>query len=67
MDPYLDEGMGEVVVGKPFCEVSCVETKRFDGMITIHGEDECVTYQMDLAAKKLTMLVKYLQSGILAH
>ncbi|GJV95083.1 hypothetical protein Tco_1546660 [Tanacetum coccineum] len=67
MDPYLDEGMGEVVVGKPFCEVSCVETKRFDGMITIYDEDECVTYQMDLAAKKSTTLVKYLQSGILAH
>ncbi|GKE92224.1 hypothetical protein Tco_1573319 [Tanacetum coccineum] len=46
MDPYVDEGMGEVVVGKPFCEVLCVETKRFDGMITIHGKDECVTYQM---------------------
>ncbi|GJW52576.1 putative reverse transcriptase domain-containing protein [Tanacetum coccineum] len=46
MDPYLDEGMGEVVVGKPFCEVSCVETKRFDGMITIHDENECVTYQI---------------------
>ncbi|GJS36797.1 hypothetical protein Tco_0535179 [Tanacetum coccineum] len=27
MDPYVDEGMGEVVVEKPFCEVSCVETK----------------------------------------
>ncbi|GJU83136.1 hypothetical protein Tco_1285501 [Tanacetum coccineum] len=46
MDPYLDEGTGEVVAGKPFCEVSCVETKRFDGMITIHGEDESVTCQM---------------------
>ncbi|GJX23613.1 putative ribonuclease H-like domain-containing protein [Tanacetum coccineum] len=46
MDPYVDEGMGEVVVGKPFCEISCVETKRFDGIITIHGEDESVTYQM---------------------
>ncbi|GJX16989.1 putative reverse transcriptase domain-containing protein [Tanacetum coccineum] len=46
MDPYVDEGMGEVVVGKPFCEVSCVKTKRFDGIITIHGEDESVTYQM---------------------
>ncbi|GKD22624.1 hypothetical protein Tco_1224327, partial [Tanacetum coccineum] len=46
MDPYLDEGMGEVVVGEPFCEVSCVETRRFDGIITIHGEDESVTYQM---------------------
>ncbi|GJZ49426.1 ribonuclease H-like domain, reverse transcriptase, RNA-dependent DNA polymerase, partial [Tanacetum coccineum] len=24
MDPYLDEGIGEVVVGEPFCEVSCM-------------------------------------------
>ncbi|GJQ89916.1 putative reverse transcriptase domain-containing protein [Tanacetum coccineum] len=46
MDPYLDEGMREVVVGEPFCKVSCVETKRFDGMITIHGKGESVTYQM---------------------
>ncbi|GJV28207.1 putative reverse transcriptase domain-containing protein [Tanacetum coccineum] len=46
MDPYLDEGMGEVVVGEPFCKVSCVETKRFDGIITIHNNKESVTYQM---------------------
>ncbi|GJS82228.1 NUDIX hydrolase 6-like protein [Tanacetum coccineum] len=46
IDPYVDEGMGEVVVGKPFCEVSYVETKRFDGIITIHDEDKSVTYQM---------------------
>ncbi|GJT47470.1 putative reverse transcriptase domain-containing protein [Tanacetum coccineum] len=46
MDPYLDEGMGEVVVGEPFCKVSCVETRRFDGIITIHDKDESVTYQM---------------------
>nr|GEY97346.1 hypothetical protein [Tanacetum cinerariifolium] len=46
MDPYLDKGMGEGVVGKPFCEVSCVETGRFDGIITIHDKDESVTYQM---------------------
>ncbi|GJS06628.1 putative reverse transcriptase domain-containing protein [Tanacetum coccineum] len=46
MDPYLDEGMGDVVVGEPFCKVSCVETKRFDGIITIHDEDDSVTYQM---------------------
>ncbi|GJT59127.1 gag-pol polyprotein [Tanacetum coccineum] len=42
----LDEGMGEVVVGEPFCKVSCVETKRFDGIITIPNEEESVTYQM---------------------
>ncbi|GJV32158.1 homeodomain-like protein [Tanacetum coccineum] len=46
MDPYLDEGIGEVVVREPFCEVSCVETRRFDGIITIHDEDDSVTYQM---------------------
>nr|GEV10827.1 hypothetical protein [Tanacetum cinerariifolium] len=40
MDPYIDEGMREVVVGKPFCKVSCVETKRFNGIINIHKEDE---------------------------
>ncbi|GJV65676.1 hypothetical protein Tco_1476504 [Tanacetum coccineum] len=46
MDPYLDEGMGEVVVGEPFCKVSCVETRRFDGIITLHNENDSVTYQM---------------------
>ncbi|GJY18150.1 putative reverse transcriptase domain-containing protein [Tanacetum coccineum] len=46
MDPYLDEGMGEVVVGETFCELSFVETRRFDGIITIHNEDDSVTYQM---------------------
>nr|GEX54666.1 hypothetical protein [Tanacetum cinerariifolium] len=40
MDPYLDDGIGEVVVGEPDCEVSCVETRRFDGIITIHDEDD---------------------------
>nr|GEY45995.1 hypothetical protein [Tanacetum cinerariifolium] len=43
---YLDDGMGEVVVGEPFCKVLCVETKRFDGIVTIHNNDESVTYQM---------------------
>ncbi|GKD73041.1 putative reverse transcriptase domain-containing protein [Tanacetum coccineum] len=57
MDPYLDEGMGDVVVGEPFCKVSCVETRRFDGIITIHDEDNSVTYQMvrsNLRFKHLT-------------
>nr|GEU84115.1 hypothetical protein [Tanacetum cinerariifolium] len=46
MNHYLDEGMGEMVVGEPFCKISCVETRRFDGIITIHNKDESVTYQM---------------------
>ncbi|GJV90971.1 mitochondrial proton/calcium exchanger protein-like protein isoform X1 [Tanacetum coccineum] len=52
MDPYLDKGMGDVVVGEPFCEVSCVETRRFDGIITIRDEDDSVTYQMKWTSLK---------------
>nr|GEU66886.1 homeodomain-like protein [Tanacetum cinerariifolium] len=46
MNPYLDEGMGEVVVGEAFCKVSCVETRRFDGIITIYDKDDSVTYEL---------------------
>ncbi|GJY52115.1 hypothetical protein Tco_0442962, partial [Tanacetum coccineum] len=46
MDPYHDEGIGDVVVGEPFDNVSCVETRIFDGIITIYDEDDSVTYQM---------------------
>ncbi|GJR14282.1 ATP-dependent DNA helicase PIF1-like protein [Tanacetum coccineum] len=46
MDPYLDKGMTDVIVGEPFCKASCVEAIRFDGIITIHDGDDSVTYQM---------------------
>ncbi|GKC55691.1 hypothetical protein Tco_1083289 [Tanacetum coccineum] len=46
MDPYLDEGMGDVIVGEPFCKASYVEARRFDGIITIRDGDDSVTYQM---------------------
>ncbi|GKD17309.1 putative reverse transcriptase domain-containing protein [Tanacetum coccineum] len=46
MDPYLGEGMGDIVVGEPFCKASCMETRRFDELITIRDEDDSVTYQM---------------------
>ncbi|GJS80226.1 hypothetical protein Tco_0730107 [Tanacetum coccineum] len=46
MDSYLDEGMGDVIVGEPFCKASCVEARRFDGIITIRDGDDSVTYQM---------------------
>ncbi|GJU16658.1 putative nucleotidyltransferase, ribonuclease H [Tanacetum coccineum] len=36
MDTYRDKDMGDVIVGKPFCRVVCVEAKRFDRFITIH-------------------------------
>ncbi|GJV69734.1 homeodomain-like protein [Tanacetum coccineum] len=46
MDPYLDEGMGDVIVGEPFCKASCVEARRFDRIITIRDGNDSVTYQM---------------------
>ncbi|GKB00210.1 hypothetical protein Tco_0828203, partial [Tanacetum coccineum] len=40
MDPYLDEGMGDVIVGEAFCKASYVEARRFDGIITIRDGDD---------------------------
>ncbi|GJU84511.1 hypothetical protein Tco_1292057 [Tanacetum coccineum] len=58
--------MGVVIFGEPFCKASCVEARRFDRLITIHNGNDNVTYQMDLARKKSTKLVKYRSSsGIL--
>ncbi|GJR80482.1 hypothetical protein Tco_0151267 [Tanacetum coccineum] len=46
MDGYQDQDMGDVIFGEPFCKASCVEAKRFDGLITIHNGNDNVTYQM---------------------
>nr|GFA55162.1 hypothetical protein [Tanacetum cinerariifolium] len=35
-----------VIVGKLFYKASCVEARRFDGLITIHAGNDNVTYQM---------------------
>ncbi|GJR09936.1 hypothetical protein Tco_0792588 [Tanacetum coccineum] len=57
-------------------EYVAVKENEYDDL-TSTSKDACRTYQeifrkmdegwMDLAGKKSTMLVKYLQSGILAH
>nr|GEV86161.1 hypothetical protein [Tanacetum cinerariifolium] len=46
MNAYHDEGMGNVIVGKPFCREIYVKARRFDGMITIYNGNDGVTYQM---------------------
>ncbi|GJV60726.1 hypothetical protein Tco_1466826 [Tanacetum coccineum] len=46
MDAYRDEGMGDVIFGKPFLREVGINAKRFEGMITIHNGNEEVTYQM---------------------
>nr|GEW63791.1 hypothetical protein [Tanacetum cinerariifolium] len=46
MDAYRDEGMGDVIVGKPFCRKICVKMRQFGRMITIYNGIDSVTYQM---------------------
>ncbi|GKA39471.1 reverse transcriptase domain-containing protein [Tanacetum coccineum] len=53
MDIYRDKDMGDVIIGEPFCKVSCVEARRFDGLITIHNGDDNMTYQMVSAQDEL--------------
>ncbi|GJW14172.1 hypothetical protein Tco_0018305 [Tanacetum coccineum] len=46
MDAYRDEGMGDVIFGEPFLREVGINTRRFEGMITIYNGDDEVTYQM---------------------
>ncbi|GJX60154.1 putative reverse transcriptase domain-containing protein [Tanacetum coccineum] len=46
MDAYRDKEMGDVIVGKEFCNKIGVDAKRFEGMITIFNGNDGVTYQM---------------------
>ncbi|GJS17244.1 DNA-directed DNA polymerase [Tanacetum coccineum] len=46
MDAYCDEGMGDVIVGKPFLKEIGIKERRFEGMITIYNGKDEVTYQM---------------------
>ncbi|GJU20128.1 uncharacterized mitochondrial protein-like protein [Tanacetum coccineum] len=46
MDACRDEGMGEIIVRKPFCREICIKARWFDGMITIYNGNNSVTYQM---------------------
>ncbi|GJT72063.1 putative reverse transcriptase domain-containing protein [Tanacetum coccineum] len=46
MDAYRDEGMGEVILDKPFLREVGIKTKWFEGIITLYKSDDEVTYQM---------------------
>nr|GEZ08393.1 hypothetical protein [Tanacetum cinerariifolium] len=45
-DAYRDDGMGEVIFGKPFLREVGIKIRRFDGLITLSKGDDEVTYQM---------------------
>ncbi|GJR18941.1 hypothetical protein Tco_0967468 [Tanacetum coccineum] len=46
MDAYRDEGMGDVIVGKPFLREVGIKAKRFKGINTLYKNDDEATYQM---------------------
>nr|GFC01927.1 hypothetical protein [Tanacetum cinerariifolium] len=46
MDGYRDQDMGDIIVEEPFCKASCVEARKFDGLITIPNGNNNVTCQM---------------------
>ncbi|GJT44470.1 hypothetical protein Tco_0953185 [Tanacetum coccineum] len=46
IDVYHNEGMGDVIVGKPFLREVGIKARRFDGMIAIYNGNDEVTYQM---------------------
>ncbi|GKE15883.1 hypothetical protein Tco_1423460 [Tanacetum coccineum] len=48
MDSYRDEGIGDIIVGKPFCKDACIKARRFDGMITIYKGNNSVSAQDEL-------------------
>ncbi|GJY68707.1 hypothetical protein Tco_0471689 [Tanacetum coccineum] len=49
MDGYRDQDMGDIILGEPHCKASCVEARRFDGLIIIHNGSDNVTCQMALS------------------
>ncbi|GJS22952.1 hypothetical protein Tco_0451584 [Tanacetum coccineum] len=48
MDSYHDEGIGNVIVGRPFCKEACIKSNGSDGMITICKENDSVSAQDEL-------------------
>ncbi|GJS31548.1 homeodomain-like protein [Tanacetum coccineum] len=49
MDAYRnDDGMGDIIFGRPFCRQACVKTRWFNGMITIYKGNDSVSAQDEL-------------------
>nr|GEU45284.1 hypothetical protein [Tanacetum cinerariifolium] len=43
MDGYRDQDMGDIILGEPLYNASCLEARRFDGLISIHNGSGNVT------------------------
>ncbi|GJU85335.1 hypothetical protein Tco_1292881 [Tanacetum coccineum] len=56
MDAYHDDGMGDIIIGRPFCRKACVKARQFDEMVTIYKGNDSVTYQMARSHSRLKHL-----------
>ncbi|GKF01970.1 hypothetical protein Tco_0028893 [Tanacetum coccineum] len=64
MDGYRDPDMVDVIFGEPFCKASCVEVRRFDGLITIHnGSLEVIPSSKEIKFKCLRLLESKLEEN----
>ncbi|GJS24396.1 hypothetical protein Tco_0453028 [Tanacetum coccineum] len=65
MDAYRDEGMGDVIFGKPFLREVWINEKRFEGMITIYNgivkEDK--KNEISIRTKSLRVLQRSMNIG----
>nr|GEU98225.1 putative transposase, mutator type, MULE transposase domain protein [Tanacetum cinerariifolium] len=69
MDLYLDDGIGKVVVGEPFCKVSCVKTKRSltsldEGLYALACEED-VRFLATLV-RSFKLIQVYIKHGVMA-
>nr|GEV55989.1 ribonuclease H-like domain-containing protein [Tanacetum cinerariifolium] len=60
IDGYRDQDIGDIILTEPFFKASCVEAKRFDGLITIHNGSDNVTYQMARSYPRNAVIMEYL-------
>nr|GEU74508.1 hypothetical protein [Tanacetum cinerariifolium] len=50
IDSYRDQDTRDIILGEPFYKASCMEERRFDGLMTIYNGSDNVTYQMNLVS-----------------
>nr|GEX27297.1 homeodomain-like protein [Tanacetum cinerariifolium] len=61
MNGCRDKDMGDIILGEPFCKASCVEARRFNGLITIHNGSDKVTYRMARSHQRFKHLSNTMQ------
>ncbi|GJZ25020.1 putative ribonuclease H-like domain-containing protein [Tanacetum coccineum] len=65
MDAYRDEGMGDVIFGKPFLREVDIKVKRFKGMITLYKADDEAEPKKVIQALKDPSWIEAMQEELL--